>query len=215
MKIIKLSNSIIAMSILNIGFVQANESKLPEHNAEYCYTMDNYVSNKGSVYYDPSYNDDLRTKFMNYCISTSTATVNESGLGNGDYYKHKWLFESSNYAKSEDNIVQFYSFIDHLFKSHFLNNKNVFTIWRQGNISPNKDFIPSLNEINVDNLYLRELILNEANNVWSLVLSKKIEPEWSKTEIYNNVIGPMLHKKIQIRIKPNSSKYLLGFYLYN
>ena len=164
MKIIKLSNSIIAMSILNIGFVQANESKLPEHNAEYCYTMDNYVSNKGSVYYD---------------ISTSTATVNESGLGNGDYYKHKWLFESSNYAKSEDNIVQFYSFIDHLFKSHFLNNKNVFTIWRQGNISPNKDFIPSLNEINVDNLYLRELILNEVNNVWSLVLSKKIEPSIS------------------------------------
>ena len=32
--------------------------------------------------------------------------------------------------------------------------------------------------------------------MWSLVLSKKIEPEWSKTEIYNNVIGPMLHKKM-------------------
>ena len=111
MKIINLSKSMIALSILNIGFVQASESKLPEHNAEYCYTMDNYASNKGSVYYDPNYNNDVRTKFMDYCITTSTATVNESGLGNGDYYKHKWLFESSNYAKSEDNIVQFYSFI--------------------------------------------------------------------------------------------------------
>ena len=196
MKIINLSKSMIALSILNIGFVQASESKLHEHNAEYCYTMDNYASNKGSVYYDPNYNNDVRTKFMDYCITTSTATVNESGLGNGDYYKHKWLFESSNYAKSEDNIVQFYSFIDHLFKSHFLDNKNIFTIWRQGNISPSTDFVASLDEINVDNIYLRELVLKEANNVWSLVLSQKIDPQWSKTEIYNNVISPMLNRKM-------------------
>lgn len=189
---------------------QASELELPEHDSKYCYTMDDYQSNKGSKYYDPNYKDNVRMKFMNYCMSSSTASNIENGIGTGDYYKHKWLFESSNFFKSEENIVQFYSFIDHMFRNHFLENKNVFVIWRQGNISPNTDFISTLEKINVDNLYLRELMLNEANNIWLIVLSNRVNPNWSKTEFYQNAIEPVVSKRMINSLQDsgfNISKY--------